>query len=103
MGIKACYNIAHSQKAQIKILEGPRRETRSWKFSMKSWDLSIINIEYEQWKVHKETISFFPAGDSLGWAAGESLNNIDAWNEECALTLRGTVGTRKNGLERLLL
>lgn len=43
------------------------------------------------WKLQ----TFFPAGDSLGWAAGESLNIIDAWNEECALTLRSTTGTTK--------
>lgn len=38
---------------------------------------------------------FFPAGDSLGWATGESLNIVDAWNEECAITLRSTTGTTK--------
>lgn len=58
---------------------------------MKSWGLSIINTEYEHWKVHMETFS--PAGDSLGWAAGESLNIIDTWNEECVITLRSTSGT----------
>lgn len=81
-GIKACWNIENSQKAQIKILGGLRKEMfwkQSWKFRMKSWDLSIINTVYEQCKVHKETISFFPAGDSLGWTAGSKYYWCLGW------------------------
>lgn len=39
----------------------------------------------------------------MGWTAGEFLKTVDVWNEEYALTLRGTAGTTKNDLDSLLL